>query len=433
VVSVFYAADLLSMHAVPAFIGEPRALAIMAYLHLEVRWLVTVVSLGLIIAGFQMTSRDYANHGRRLSVMTDALPLALAYCDADQRYQFVNGSYARLHAKSIDEIVGFTVEQVVRSDLLPMVHDHNRRALLGEVQAYEHRARLDVDGEMHDLHVDLVPDVAADRKVAGFFVLVRDVTAHTRLEREVVRAAEAERLSVARDLHDGLGQSLTGISLALSALARKLEHEGSPHVALVKNLIGTTQNTIEQTRQFTHLLAPTMQGGLFSALRALATEVSTLYDVQCRAVCPPDELKLSPAVAMHLYRIAQESVNNATRHGRASTIRIECRSEGQSLVLEVVDDGIGIPVSSARRQGIGLKSMQYRARMIGGSLRVTAGRRGGTRVSCTAPLAVLRGDERLPPVERTDARLADEEDPASAAETPPVGRADRPAAALEPQ
>jgi hypothetical protein len=375
-----------------------------------------------------MTNREYSNHGRRLSVMTDALPLALAYCDSDQRYEFVNGNYARLHAKSINEIVGATVEQIVRPDLLPMILEHNRRALQGEIQAYEQRARLDIDGEMHDLHVDLVPDVAADRKVAGFFVLVRDVTAHTRLEREVVRAAEAERVSVARDLHDGLGQSLTGISLALSALARKLEQEGSPHVPLLKNLIRTTQNTIEQTRQFTHLLAPTMQGGLFSALRALAKEVSALYDVECQADCQPDELDLSPSVAMHLYRIAQESVSNATRHGRAGTIQIQCRPHGQCLVLDVIDDGIGMPASSARRHGIGLTSMQYRARMIGGLLRITAGASGGTRISCTAPLAVLRGDERPPLMERGEARVPDYD--AGVESVDPTSEAERPTAAL---
>ena len=158
-----------------------------------------------------------------------------------------------------------------------------------------------------------------------------DVTSRVQLERDVVRAAEAERLSVARDLHDGLGQALTGISLALGALARRLQHEGSQHVATVNQLTATAQRTIEQARQYTHMLAPTFQGGLFAALRALANEVSALYDVECRSscACPPENIAIGPSAAMHLYRIAQESVNNAARHGRAGTIRIECRVEGR--------------------------------------------------------------------------------------------------------
>ena len=261
---------------------------------------------------------------------------------------------------------------------------------------------------MHDLHVDLLPDVSRKGGVSGFFLLVRDVTASTQLEREVVRAAEAERLSVARDLHDGLGQSLTGISLALRALARKLEQEHSKEVLFVMNLVGMTQSTIEQTRQYTHLLAPTMHGGLFGALRALALEVSALYDVDCYAVCPRDEFPISPSVALHLYRIAQESVSNATRHGRARTIRIDCQTNEHTLVLEVNDDGLGIPASQARRDGIGLNSMHYRARMIGGSLRVAPGKDGGTEVACHVPLVSLGpADGVLQSVETVDTAEVD--------------------------
>ncbi|HLF10301.1 MAG TPA: PAS domain-containing protein [Gammaproteobacteria bacterium] len=391
--SLFYVADLLVMHVSPAIIGADRANELMDFLHLEVLWLVTVISACLVVIGFQLTNKARLRDEQRLSLMTDALPLAVAYIDVDGRYQFANARYAKLHAKTVRAIVGATVQEVVRPDLAETFREHNQRALQGEAQSYEHHTRLEMDGQMHDMHVDLVPDISADNSVAGFFLLVRDVTTHVQLEREVVRIAEAERLSVARDLHDGLGQSLTGISLALTALARKLGQEGSKEVALVTKLIGTTQNAIEQTRQFTHLLAPTMQGGLFSALRTLAREVGTLYDVECYTRCPPDDINVSPPVAMHLYRIAQESVSNATRHGRACTIRIDCRLNSQALVLTVLDDGLGIPVPRDRQEGIGISSMHYRARMIGGLLRVAGGSDGGTEVSCTVPLTCLGRDE----------------------------------------
>jgi PAS domain S-box-containing protein len=332
---------------------------------------------------------------RRLSVMTDALPLAVAYVDVEQRYQFTNRRYAGLHGRRPEDIIGAHVRDVMRPDLYEIARDYHDRALRGEPQTYEHRAKLDLDGGMHDLHVDLVPDVAADGGVAGFFLLVLDVTNRVELERDVVRAGEAERLSVARDLHDGLGQALTGISLALGALARKLDQEGSQHVATVTQLTATAQRTIGQARQYTHLLAPTLQGGLFAALRALATEVSTLYEVECFSSCrctPPENVSIGPSPAMHLYRIAQESVNNAARHGRASTIRIECRVEGPTFVLEVSDDGLGIPAADARPEGMGIKSMYYRARQIGGLLQISSSDDGGTEVTCSAPLASLRGD-----------------------------------------
>ncbi len=406
--SLFYAADLLVMHVGPVLVGEMRAMQIMSTMHLEVLWLVTLLSVTLIVIGMQSTNRARARDEQRLSLMTEALPLAVAYIDVEERYRFANSRYAKLHGKTVRDIVGAKVEDILRPNVLEAFREHKRSALRAENPAYEHHTRLELGGEIRDLHIDLVPDVSRKAGVSGLFLLVRDVTATAQLEREVVRAAEAERLSVARDLHDGLGQSLTGISLALVALARKLEQEDSKEVLFVMNLVGMTQNTIEQTRQFTQLLAPTMHGGLFGALRALALEVSALYDVDCYTVCPRDELPISPSVALHLYRIAQESVSNATRHGRAGTIRIDCQTNEHTLVLEINDDGRGIPASQERRDGIGLNSMHYRARMIGGSLRVAPGRDGGTEVACHVPLVSLGpADAVLRSVEPVDTAEVD--------------------------
>jgi PAS domain S-box-containing protein len=392
--ALFYSADLLLMYGGEVLFGPDEAAMLTEVLRSSVLSLVAFLGVGFTAAGFLATSLSQTRDERRLSLMADALPLAVAYIDPEERYQFTNRRYAGLHGRVPEDIIGARMRDVVRPDLYAIVHDYHDHALRGEAQTYEHRAKLDIDGGMHDMHVDLVPDVAADGRVAGFFLLVLDVTNRVQLEREVVRAGEAERLSVARDLHDGLGQALTGISLALGALARKLAHEGSQHVATVNQLTSTAQRTIEQARQYTHLLAPTLQGGLFAALRTLATEVSALYEVECfsQCHCPPENVPIGPSAAMHLYRIAQESVNNAARHGRAGTIRIECRVEGSTFMLEVVDDGLGIPAADAREEGMGLKSMYYRARMIGGLLQITAPPDGGTEVSCSAPLASLRGD-----------------------------------------
>ena len=392
--ALFYAADLVLMDAGAALFGAERAAVLTAVLRSSVLWVVAFLGVGFTAAGFLATSRSQSRDERRLSLMTDALPLAVAYIDLEERFQFTNRRYARMHGRVPEDIIGAHVRDVVRADLYGILREYSTRALRGEAQTYEHRAKLDVDGAMHDLQVDLVPDIMADGHVAGFFLLVLDVTNRVQLERDVVRAGETERLNVARDLHDGLGQALTGISLALGALARRLQHEGSQHVTTVNQLTATAQRTIEQARQYTHMLAPTFQGGLFAALRTLSNEVSTLYDVECRSscACTPESIGIGPSAAMHLYRIAQESVNNAARHGRAGTIRIQCRVEGPAFVLEVVDDGLGIPPADARREGMGIKSMYYRARMIGGHLQINPAQDGGTEVSCSVPLGSLRGD-----------------------------------------
>jgi hypothetical protein len=365
----------------------------MVVLHRDLLWFVTLLSVALMATGFLMAGEAHLLDERRLSLLTDALPLAIAYIDTRERYRFVNSNYATLHGETPETIIGSKVEQIAGRELLEQFREHSARARQGKLETYQRRAQL-ADGELHDLHSDLLPDIGRDGRVAGFFLLLRDETQRLQLEREVVRVAEAERLSVARDLHDGLGQSLTGISLALVALVRQLDQEGSKHVPLVAKLTATTQNAIEQTRQFTHLLAPTMQGELFAALRSLAAEVSTLYNVECYTRCPPDELALAPPAAMHLYRIAQESVSNATRHGRASTINVDCRLDGPMLVLEIIDNGSGIPPRDQRRDGMGLGSMYYRARMIGGVLEVVARPAGGTEVTCRVPLAFLANESQ---------------------------------------
>jgi PAS domain S-box-containing protein len=390
--ALFYSADFALMHGGAALFGAERAAALIALLRSSVLSIVAFLGVGFTTAGFLATARAQSRDERRLSLMTDALPVSVAYVDAEERFQFSNRSHAALHGLKPDQVVGRLVRDVLGAELYAVVRDYNARVLRGEPETYEHRARL--DGAQRDWHVDLVPDVAADGRVAGFFVMVLDVTNRVQLERDVVRAGEAERLSVARDLHDGLGQSLTGISLALGALARKLAQEGSLHAGTVTQLTGAAQRTIEQARQYTHLLAPTLQGGLFSALRALAGEVSSLYEVECSAHCggAAASVAIGTSASLHLYRIAQESVNNAVRHGRASTIQIDCRVEGSRFVLEVVDDGLGMPAPEARQDGLGLKSMYYRARMIGGLLQIAAPADGGTEVTCSAPLASLRGD-----------------------------------------
>jgi PAS domain S-box-containing protein len=393
--ALFFSADLVLLHFGAALLGPERGAALLEVLRSGVVFAVALVGVGFTVAGFLATSRSESRDARRLSLMTDALPLAVAYVDRKGRFQFVNRRYAALHQRAPEEVIGRYVRDVIPTELYEFVRINHARALLGEPQTYEHHTRLGLEGKRHDLHVDLVPEVGGDSTVMGFFLLVLDVTSRVELEREVVRAGEAERLSVARDLHDGLGQALTGVSLALGALARKLGHEGSSHVATVNQLTATAQRTIEQARQYTHLLAPTLEGGLFTALRSLATEVSALYEVECELRChcvSPASVAIGQSAALHFYRIAQESVNNAARHGRAGTITIDCRVDGPQFVLEVVDDGLGIPPAETRTDGMGIKSMFYRARMIGGLLQIDAAPGGGTRVACSAPLAALRAE-----------------------------------------
>jgi PAS domain S-box-containing protein len=261
-----------------------------------------------------------------------------------------------------------------------------KAAKAGESYSEEFRAVL-ADGSVRHLHAQT--EVICDEKgrpvrLAG---TTQDITERVALEREVVAVGENERLRIGRDLHDGLGQELTGISLALQLLRRKLEDEHSPQVETVQNLTATIQNMIAEIRHIARQLSPVFSTelGLCAALKTLAKEVSEYSGVKCDPRCSFDDDIHDVEIATHLYRIAQESINNALRHGAAQNIELRYGRDGDSLFLEVLDDGTGIQAENNRVDGMGLRSMQYRARMLNGRLEVGLRSQGGTRVLCSCP------------------------------------------------
>lgn len=221
-------------------------------------------------------------------------------------------------------------------------------------------------------------------RVAG---TTQDITDRVDLEREAVAASELERRRIGHDLHDGLGQVLTGVSLRLQHLYNELAREGSPHARAVQGLTATIQETIAETRRVTRDLAPGLltEQGIGEALRSLAESINNHPEVTCTVRWSIDEDVRDKKIATHLFRIAQESINNAIRHGGAQNIDLRLERRGDLQFLEILDDGSGIPPEGQRIEGLGLKSMHYRARMLAGRLEITPRSEGGTRVLCCYP------------------------------------------------
>jgi two-component system CheB/CheR fusion protein len=139
-----------------------------------------------------------------------------------------------------------------------------------------------------------------------------------------------------------------------------------------------------QTRELARGLSPVRleAEGLADALRELAAGTRKVFRCDCRFRCHPPVLVSNHTVATHLYRIAQEAVSNALRHGKARRIDISLAAKGHSVILAVNDNGRGIPGKLPKRTGMGLRIMRYRAEVIGGALKVEPSARGGTRVVC---------------------------------------------------
>ena len=216
------------------------------------------------------------------------------------------------------------------------------------------------------------------------------------LEREVVEISDHEQRRIGHDLHDGLGQHLTGIAFIGRLLGRRLAARGAAEAEDARRIEELMQKAIAWTRDLAAGLAPVeaRAEGLPDALRELALNAEEIFKVPCafRLSLPPGDTRAAlpePAAATHVYRIAQEAVSNAIRHGRASHVWIGLSAEPGRCVLTVRDDGVGVPERAAREgasDGMGLKTMAYRSRIIGGSLDVRRGEDGGTVVTCTLPV-----------------------------------------------
>jgi signal transduction histidine kinase len=207
-----------------------------------------------------------------------------------------------------------------------------------------------------------------------------------KLEREIIGISEREQRRIGQDLHDGLCQYLAALGCAATSLQGDLEKlQLTPEAKIAGELAKFLQDAVVQTRDLSRGLAPVPIGedGLASALEDLAQSVTRLQSVDCTFRSNQFSPGYDEKSAMHLYRIAQEAINNATKHGKARKIDISIHAAGENTTLRIADDGAGISRTTPGRRGMGLNIMQYRARVSGGELRIEEPAHGGTVVSCT--------------------------------------------------
>lgn len=215
------------------------------------------------------------------------------------------------------------------------------------------------------------------------------------LEQRILEISEEERRRIGHDLHDGLGQHLTAISLLSQSLASRLNGDKpltaeslAAYASQADRITSMVSDSIRWTRDLARGLSPlTLETeGLVAALEELAINASNLFDIRCTFDFDggDNRLELDGPTALHVYRIVQEAVNNSVRHGKAKEVRIELERTGRRVNLRVADRGTGLSARTIAQPGIGLRIMQYRARMIGAALAVERiASEGGTLVTCS--------------------------------------------------
>jgi signal transduction histidine kinase len=205
------------------------------------------------------------------------------------------------------------------------------------------------------------------------------------LERQLLAIREKEQKLIGREMHDSMGQMLTGIAVKSKGLELKLKSKSLPRESAdAAEICELANETIAQTRRLARMLYPVdiETGGLVSALQGLVSSTKDLLKISCQFKCNDAIPIRDPVTARHLYRIAQEAITNAARHGKAKNIMVELASAKGKTILKVFNDGKDFPRILAKKKGIGLKIMEYRAKMIGGIIDISRGRKGGTIVTC---------------------------------------------------
>lgn len=206
------------------------------------------------------------------------------------------------------------------------------------------------------------------------------------LERHLLEISEEEQARIGRELHDDIGQLLTGAAYLVGALSNRLAKKDPESSRQAKEILDVVQDAISRTRHLSHglfIFNATSQG-LAEGLERLADDVARFSGTPCRFDWNGDARIDDPTIATHLYRIAQEAANNAIKHSRAQELSIDLRSDANLVRMTISDDGVGIPMDAEKNgRSMGLMSMNFRAQLIGAALTVAPREPSGTRITAT--------------------------------------------------
>lgn len=216
----------------------------------------------------------------------------------------------------------------------------------------------------------------------------RDIRTRQKLEQEILNISERERQRIGRDMHDDLGQMLTGIGMIAQNLAQKLKANKLPAAEGVQEIADLVKEADEHARSLARGLVPVNveSNGLNAALHELVEKTSKMYDIDIRYHSDHADKIEDSTAAVHLYRIAQEAINNAVKHGKTSSIQVLLTASKDNIILQVKDHGKGFPESRPTTNGMGVRIMQFRANMIGGHLEINSDKGEGTEIICKVPI-----------------------------------------------
>ena len=308
--------------------------------------------------------------------------------DLAGRFVHANASFSDTMGYNKKQVIGKTPWEIGLMDAAETALSKERfaRLLRGEKNPPTDSRLRTKDGEWRTVELRSTATCKPDGTVDRIVVTGTDMTERNRLQQEVLRVVEQEQARVGHDLHDGVGQTMTGIVSLLEALEADLDGEPRRQAQRIHELL---RQSVSEVRRMSHGLSPTSvkYRGLVGALQLLAETVRTNFRTPCHCEVDASIAIQNNDIEAHLFRIAQEAVNNALRHGKPSKVKLSLQHVSQTeCELRIEDDGAGLKkTKGGQHNGIGVRVMDYRANLIGARLTIKAKPRRGVVVTCRFP------------------------------------------------
>lgn len=369
------------------------------------------VPMGILLTFVDITPHEMSRHElaqsqARLRAILDTAADGIITIDQGGIIESVNAAADAIFGYAPGELVGQSVDVLMPQTesgwhvqrIERYLHTHTSK-VIGAVNELIARRK---DGSLFPIELAVSEVPLPERRI--FTGVVHDISRRRQLERQILHISESEQARIGQDLHDGICQELVAATMSLNLLASRLEEQSRPESANVREIISQIRAINTHTRDLAHGLHPVRleHGGLSAALEDLAGQISRHTRVKCICLCDESISIADTTVAVHLYRIAQEAINNAIRHGKAGMIELSLVTDGTGIRLAIRDNGIGISNGALRGAGMGIRTMKYRANAIGANLHILPAPGQGTIVSCA--LAPAHPEQRHEYQDKKEAR-----------------------------